>query len=636
MTIARRAGLACAAAALAVMVIGGVDRANARTGAERPVVQSTLGSYLAARIARGQNDTLAAAKYYGRALDRTPPSLKAMRQAFLMEAANGNIDRAGELARALVDAHGPDNLAQLYIAVSSMKAGDPAAARAALGQRGGDGALQALVWSSMSEGMRNRVLLERPWVRRRYIDGLVGDTRGIVNFAREVVTAWIEAAEGKVSVAIDRLTPPRTRVPQRRQAVFNFFKRYHRGLVAELHGRRRMADQSFSAVMRRDPRAVRAPFVYAHALAARGDRKRAIAVIDAYTGRRGGRGHPLTDGLRKDVMSGGVVQPIVNSSLDGIGELFFGLGEALVSQNNDSEPVSPLGILFLQLAINVREPSPSALIELARAYEIKRRYGDANDLYEQIPETSPLYEAVQIRRAWNYSRLKQVDDAKRVLTAKIERGVEALDALSTLATILRISERFGEAIGYYSRAIDMAGKPTRQFWSLWYGRGVALERSKQWDKAEADLLLAKKLNPNEPLVLNYLGYSWVDQDRNLKEGLAMIKRAVALKPNDGHITDSLGWAYYKLRDYENAVKYLAEAVRLRPSDPILNDHLGDALWKIGRKREAQFQWNLALGFEPEPEDEKKIRQKLARGLELKPRGQPIQKTERTDDVRPVR
>jgi tetratricopeptide (TPR) repeat protein len=151
-------------------------------------------------------------------------------------------------------------------------------------------------------------------------------------------------------------------------------------------------------------------------------------------------------------------------------------------------------------------------------------------------------------------------------------------------------------------------------WSLYYVRGIAYERSKQWPKAEADLKRALELSPEQPLVMNYLGYSWIDQGVNLDEGMKLIRRAVELRPDDGYIVDSLGWAHYRLGQFDDAVRELERAVELRPQDPVMNDHLGDAYWRVGRKIEARFQWSHAKEMEPEKDDLAKIEAKLKDGL----------------------
>jgi Flp pilus assembly protein TadD len=179
---------------------------------------------------------------------------------------------------------------------------------------------------------------------------------------------------------------------------------------------------------------------------------------------------------------------------------------------------------------------------------------------------------------------------------------------------MRSRKRYAEAADYYTRAIGLLPNPAKRHWGFFYSRGTCYERLKQWPLAEADLQKALKLYPDQPLALNYLGYSWVDQNRNLEEGMALIEKAVALKPDDGYIVDSLGWAHYKLANYKQAVRFLERAVELKPEDPVLNDHLGDALWRVGREREARFQWDQALTLEPEPEEAEKIKKKLTEGL----------------------
>ncbi|MGE5266562.1 MAG: tetratricopeptide repeat protein [Deltaproteobacteria bacterium] len=191
---------------------------------------------------------------------------------------------------------------------------------------------------------------------------------------------------------------------------------------------------------------------------------------------------------------------------------------------------------------------------------------------------------------------------------------EKLQALDALGNILRARKQYADAVEVYNRAIDMIAKPDRRHWVYYYARGTSYERLKNWPPAEADLKKALELYPDQPLVLNYLGYSWIDQGIQLDEGMRLIERAVAVKPDDGYIVDSLGWAHYKRGNYAEAVRYLERAVELRPDDPVLNDHLGDALWKVGRQREAKFQWDQSLSLKPEPEDALKTRRKLEEGL----------------------
>jgi len=221
---------------------------------------------------------------------------------------------------------------------------------------------------------------------------------------------------------------------------------------------------------------------------------------------------------------------------------------------------------------------------------------------------------------------------------KHEAAIEVLEQLvkshgnlasvhSALGDVLRQQERYGEAAKAYSQALKLIPEPSQGDWFLFYARGISYERDDQWDKAEADFLAALKLNPDQPQVMNYLGYSMLEKQIRLEDALEMIERAVKARPRDGYITDSLGWALYRLRRFDEAVGYMERAAELEPVDPIVSDHLGDALWAVGRKVEAKFQWQRAMSFEPEDADAKRIRRKLEVGLDavLKEEGaKPIQ------------
>jgi Flp pilus assembly protein TadD len=192
-----------------------------------------------------------------------------------------------------------------------------------------------------------------------------------------------------------------------------------------------------------------------------------------------------------------------------------------------------------------------------------------------------------------------------------------------LGDALRNKKRFEDAGAAYNEAIERAtamGLPDR--WALFYDRGVAYERAGKWKEAEADLEHALELKPDQPLILNYLGYSWVDKGVKLDQGLKMVEKAVELRPEDGYIVDSLGWAHYRLGDYKAAVEHLERAVELVPSDPTINDHLGDAYWRSGRFVEARYQWRRALQFGPDRDDIHPIEVKLDQGLAPLPASTP--------------
>ncbi len=313
--------------------------------------------------------------------------------------------------------------------------------------------------------------------------------------------------------------------------------------------------------------------------------------------------------LSDEIDAGKSVPLMIKTPEEGMAEVFYGLGELLANEGGVG-----MGILYLQMALYLQPDHAFALVSLANAYESAHRYDDAIAAYDRVPKDTPLQSEIEIRKAFDLNSLDKVDEAKAILDKLVADNPKDLKALDALGSIMRVRKRYAEAVDYYTRALALVKKPAKRHWSLFYSRGTCYERLKNWPPAEADLQKALKLYPDQPMVLNYLGYSWVDQNHHLKEGMSLIEKAVALKPDDGYIVDSLGWAHFKLGNFKEAVRFLERAVELKPEDPVLNDHLGDALWRVGREREARFQWDQALTLEPEPDDVEKIKKKLTDGL----------------------
>ena len=340
-----------------------------------------------------------------------------------------------------------------------------------------------------------------------------------------------------------------------------------------------------------------------------GDDKLARTILKEQIDKSQGDPHPLAKDLKAKVEGSQKVPLMISSADEGLAEVFYGLGEALTGEGGVS-----LGTIYLQLALYAKPDHAFALAALANAEETGKRYDDAIETYEKIPKGSALQNAIEIRKAFNLNSLDKVDEAKAILESLAKREPKDVRPLEALGNIMRARKKYPEAVGYFSRAIDVIGKPDQRHWGYYYARGTAYERMKNWPAAENDLKKALALAPEQALVLNYLGYSWIDQNKNMKEGMKLIEKAVQLKPDDGYIVDSLGWAHYKQGNYKESVRYLERAVEIKPEDPTLNDHLGDAFWQVGREREAKFQWAQALSLSPEPEDAEKIRAKVERGL----------------------
>jgi tetratricopeptide (TPR) repeat protein len=534
---------------------------------ERPAETHTLlGSYLAGRFARSQEDTRAAAAYFNQALAQDPENELIIEQAFLMEAAEGRWDKAEPLARKLLAAQPSHRMAHTFLGIADFKAGRYAQAE-----------------EHFKESSANP----------------------IGELASVLARAWVNLAQGKAQEALDGLSVKQPEWAQH-------YVRYHRALIADLAGRRAEARASYERIPI-NQRTLRIALAYAHHAANAGDFKHAQAVLKAYVDKSGTDGHPMARELTEQIKAGERPPLLVPTPLDGLAEVFYGLGEALASEGPRGVSI---GVIYLQFALYLRPEFPFALAALASAYETSKRYEMAIDTYDRIPKGTVLQTSIEIRKALNLNQLGRVDEAQKLLEDLARQQPKDVRPLEALGSLMRAHKRYAEAVEYYSRAIALIGKLEPKHWSYFYARGTSYERLKKWPLAEADLLKALKLSPDQALVLNYLGYSWIDQNRNLKQGLALIEKAVRQKPEDGYIVDSLGWAHYRLGNFKDAVKYLERAVELRPDDPVLNDHLGDVYWRVGREREARFQWEQALTLNPEPEDAEKIRRKLQKGLPI--------------------
>ncbi len=270
--------------------------------------------------------------------------------------------------------------------------------------------------------------------------------------------------------------------------------------------------------------------------------------------------------------------------------------------------------IYLRLALFLNPRSDIAQLELAELYGGLDQYEKAIEVIDAFRDSSPLWLNSQLRKSVNLNALQKIDEAVALLKTLLDKYPADEQLLQTLATVESARKNYDAAIPYYDKAIALVPKIEKKHWGLFYARGIALERTKQWAKAEPDFKKALELDPEQGPVLNYLGYSWLDQNMNIPEAFDLIKKAVRLRPNDGYIIDSLGWGYYIQKQYEQAVKHLDRAVELRPEDPTLNDHLGDVYWRLGRKIEAKYQWDQALTLKPEPEDAVKIKRKLDVGL----------------------
>ena len=553
-----------AAAALAVLAISWPAALSARAQVPTTLAarSSTSGSYLAARHAGGQRDAAAAAAYYRAALRGDPRNSELLERTFLAVLANGEMDEAIKLAERVLLGDKNDRVARLVLGVRAIKQKQYPVARKELGQ----------------------------------------SVRGpITDLAATLLSAWTLATPGEAKLAtdaIDKLTGAEW---------YAIFKDLHAALILDLAGQKKDAARRFERAYKNDPTALRVVQSYASFLSRQGNSAEALKVLAAFE--EALPRHPLIAEARTEIEAGRKLPLMIDNAQAGAAEVLYGLGAALGRRGGED-----LGLIYLQLALYLVPQHSLALLSLGDLYEALKNTDLANSTYERVPHNSPLQRNAQIQIAMNLDTLERTEEAKASLEKLIAANPGDLEAIMALGNVLRGRKQFAECADVYSKGIDTIAKPEKSNWVIYYFRGICYERAKHWAKAEADLKKALELFPDQPHVLNYLGYSWIDQGVNLDGGMRMIKRAVEQRADDGYIVDSLGWAYFRLGNTEEAVKQLERAVELKPEDPTINDHLGDAYWRVGRVLEARFQWSHARDLKPEPEDLAKIEEKLKFGL----------------------
>jgi tetratricopeptide (TPR) repeat protein len=524
---------------------------------------TTSGSYLAARHASVERDASSAAAFYRSALRTDPKNNELLDRAFISSVAEGDIDEAVKLADRILAVDKSNRVARLVVGVQDIKLKKYAAAQLNINQ----------------------------------------SIRGpITDLVATLLSSWAAygAGDAKSAVAnIDKLTGPEW---------YPLFKDLHAGMILELAGKEKDAGVRFERAYKLDDSMLRVAESYARWLSRNKDDTAATAIYEAFDKKLSR--HPLVQEGLRETKAGRKMPPLADSAQAGAAEALYGIGATLTRRGGED-----LALVYLQLALYLAPNHPLALLTLGDLYESVKKPQMAIKVYERVPASSPLKRNAQIQLATDLDAADRGDEAIKILKSVIAEDSKDLEAIMALGNIERGRKKFADCGQTYSLGIDALPPNNDKANSVYYYyRGICEERSKQWAKAEADMKKALELQPEQPHVLNYLGYSWIDQGINLDDGMKMIKRAVEQRPDDGYIVDSLGWAYFRIGNYEEAVKNLERAIDLKPEDPTINDHLGDAYWRVGRTLEAKFQWAHARDLKPEPEELPKIEAKVTNGL----------------------
>ncbi len=528
---------------------------------------TSAGSYLAGRQAIIDSNFDVAARYYTRALTRDRDNPKLMENLVLSQLALSRIDKALPVAR-LLESRGIRSQVAHMVVVADLIANG------------------------------------------KYDELLARDARtlGIGPLVDGLVAAWAHMGAGSVAQALEQFDTVA------KENGLRAFALYHKALALASVGDFEGAEAIFAddgagvALMSRGAAVARAQI-----LSQLGRNADALSYL------HGAFGATLDPGLQAvaDRLEADEQLPFdhVASVRDGMAEVFYSIGQAL-----NGEAADDYVLVYVRTATYLRPNHIDSLLLSAQLLDKLGQYDLAVATYKRIPPGSPDHHAAEMGRAEALRRAAKPDAAIEVLEQLTQQRPALAPVYSALGDLQRQQEHYAAAIQAYDKALELSDRDAPARWFLLYARGISHERLKQWDQAEADFRRALEINPDQPQVLNYLGYSLVERRTDLDEALAMIERAVAARPDSGYIVDSLGWVLYRLGRYDEAVEHMETAVELMPVDPVVNDHLGDVYWAVGRLREAEFQWKRALSFidpaETDSEaDPDRIRRKLEIGLD---------------------
>lgn len=528
---------------------------------------SLAGDYLAGRQASFEGDIQAAASYYGQAVMFDPENPVILERAALAEISLGDVERAAALATKLVNDGHRSQVAQMAIVAQLAEAED----------------YDALIVQ-------------------------VNDDLGVGPLVDGLLLAWSQLGTGDMSAALVQFDDL-----SNQQGLRNFAM-YHKALalasVGDFESSAAILEDAGTGGMQLTRRGVMA---HVEVLSQLDRNEDALTLIETAFGAE------LDPGLSlmRDALQAGDAIPFthIRGARDGLAEVFYTLAAALASEANDE-----FTLLYTRVAEYLRPDHIDAILLTASLLDDMGQSDLAVKAYAEVPEGHPAYHAAELGRAAALRDSDKVDAAVEVLQRLAKTHADQPIVHSTLGDTMRQLERYQEAVDAYTQALDLFEVETQSQWFLHYARAIGYERLDRWDDAEADFRAALELNPEQPQVLNYLGYSLVEKQIKLDEALDMIERAAAARPDSGYIIDSLGWVLYRLGRYEEAVGHMERAAELMPVDPIVNDHLGDVYWAVGRKTEARFQWRRALSFvvygsTAEEVNAERIRAKLDVGLD---------------------
>ncbi len=554
------AGLALAAGPLAAAP-GDEESASNRAA----TVRTATGAYLAGRVAQGREDVAGAARFTDLALATMPDQPELRARAFLLHLAAGNIERSLQLAPGILEAS-PDNLiARIVVASRDALLGD------------------------LEASLKNLARTERESAGQYIIP---------------LLTGWALAGTGDIDAAVAAVEPM-LEVPGMKGAAL-----LHLGLIKDYAGDLNGARDSLEAALS-NGQTYRVTQALGRLYERVGEPENALTLYDGFN--QGGGERPLLAADAERVRAGDSAPdgPLFTTPTQGMAETLADLASLW-----RREASTDSALIYAQLARYLYPELARATVLVADTLAIRGRTDEALAVYREVPRSNPFSWSARLNESRMIDDGGDMEGAIALLHAMAEEVPDSTGPLIRIGDIQRSHRHFEQAVEAYDLAQDRQATRVTNDWSFLYKRGIALERSKQWDRAEEDLRAAIALRPDHAHLLNYLGYSYIDRGEMVEESERLIRQAIELEPEDGFIIDSLGWVYYRTARFEEAVEQLERAVELEPDDPTINDHLGDAYWMVGRRIEARFQWQRALdsGGDEDEEQRASLEGKLNGGL----------------------
>jgi tetratricopeptide (TPR) repeat protein len=531
---------------------------------------SPTGTYLSANFAASEGDITGAADFYAEMLKQDPANADVLVRSFAYSATAGDFERAIPLAQRVVAVDPENRRAHLVLGV------------AAIGKK------------NFEQARGNIALAGR------------GPFNALTN---ALLDAWALAGQNKTDESVQSLAQIANQMGA--EGLYAF----HKALLLDFGGRVDEADAAYKEAISVVGAAPRASDAYGRFLRRHNRIDEAKALYARMAAANAG--NPVAAAAQAEMAAGSRMPPaLVSNAPEGAAEGLFAIAASLTGEN-----ASDTAVLYLNLAVYLRPDFDLARALLGDRYERVGRFDMAVAIYSKVPASSPYYPIVQVQSAIDTGRMGKTDEAISKMRAVTQLRPQDGDAWTGLGDLLRNTDRYAEAIPAYDKALTLLPENDGRRVGLYYARGICFQSTNRFDEAERDFKQALTLNPNRADVLNYLGYSWVDRGKNLDDAVKMLEKARSLRPNDGYIADSVGWAYFKLGRYKEAAEILEEAVQLAPGASEVNDHLGDAYWRVGRKLDARFEWRHALALDPDAAVRPIIEQKLQLGLDaVKPSG----------------